>query len=165
MVTGDMIFDSLDQLLPVLDVGAVVPHLRVEDVAEAVLPHEVVGEDPDALAHLMLEVLRPPHFPQAIDRVHFFLGSSNVHHEVGKRNSHFGRELPRLGGSLDEGQNRLPIVLGNIFGVISQTGVVTNFIFRSLRSVFGKVQLKIFSILFLRHDGLNFSNWRGIALF
>ena len=54
MVKGDWVLNAFNKLLPVFDVCAVVTDLGMENVSEAVLTHEVVGENPNALPDLVL---------------------------------------------------------------------------------------------------------------
>lgn len=50
--------------------GIVVLDPTVEDVGQAILAHEDVGQDPDAFEDGVVEVLEPPDQLQIVDRVY-----------------------------------------------------------------------------------------------
>lgn len=127
MVEGGGVLDALDELLAVLDVRAEVPDLRVEDVAQAVLAHELVGEDADAAPHLVAQVVGAPHLAEALDRVHLLLHAPHLHHEVGEVHAHLRRQPARPRRLLDVRQDSLAVVLRDVLGVVPQARVVTWF--------------------------------------
>jgi len=61
------VLNSLQHPPAVLDVGIVVFDPAVEDVRQAVLSHERIGQDSYAFEDGVIEVLEPPHQLQVVD--------------------------------------------------------------------------------------------------
>jgi hypothetical protein len=104
-------------------VGGVIFDPGVEDVGEAVLAHEDIGEDSDALEDGVALVLVAPHLLQIVDGVHLLLVLLDVQQQVADR------QLPPLQNRLNDvdifldvllnkRQNRLTIVFGNVLRLV-----------------------------------------------
>ena len=61
MIEGIGVLDALYQFLSVLDVGFEKSDLGVEDVLEAMFPHELIRQDSNALFDFVFQVVVAPH--------------------------------------------------------------------------------------------------------
>lgn len=71
-------FDALNDPGSVLDMRRVIFDSRVEDVRKAVLPHEDIGENPDAFENGIGLVLIAPDLFEIVYGVYFFFVLLNV---------------------------------------------------------------------------------------
>jgi len=116
MVEGGRIAQSLKEPVAIFEVGLHVGDLRVEDVRQGTPPQEELTDH----AHAFRVFVRRPHCPEPHHRGQLRL-------ELGK---FFGDALVgRCGGPADrakeslvalhEGDNRLPVVLGDVFSLVT----------------------------------------------
>ena len=85
--------------------GGVIFDPGVEDIGEAVLAHEDIGEYPDALEDRIALVLVPPHLLQIVYRVHLLLVLLDVQQQIADR------QLPPLKNRLDDVDIFLDVLL------------------------------------------------------
>lgn len=80
----------------------------------------------------MIQILVAPHSFEAFNRVDFLFGATDLHHEVRVADIHFLEEFSCFAGVLDEAKDSFSVILGNILGIVPETGIVTDFIFRNV---------------------------------
>lgn len=122
------------------------------------LSHKFIWKNPYAFSDWVAQVLTTPHISEALYWVNFFFYLSYMHHELWERYSSLGKQPSCLRGFPDKSQNRLTIVLRNIFSVISNSRVMTDFIFNLMRPWFIVSYLRPQHFLALNHLTVDWIN-------
>ena len=128
MIKSHGVLNPLYEFLSVLDMNSIVLDLGVKYILQTVFAHEFIGQDSNAFPYFIFQVLATPHFPQTFHRIHFLFYPTDLHHELWKGYSHVWLvyEIFCFWWFLNESENCLPIVFRNVFGIISDTGVMAN---------------------------------------
>ena len=115
--------DALDDPGAVLDMRRVIFDSGVEDVREAVLAHEDVGEDPDALEDGIGFVLIAPDLFEIVDGVYLFLvllyvGKEVAHCQLAFLEDRLDDRQMLLHVLLDETKDGFPVIFRDVFCLI-----------------------------------------------
>ncbi len=121
------VLDALHNLFSVFDVCMIILHSGIENIGQAFNSHKMIGKYPNTLFKLVFLLVLPPHLPQVVNGVYFWLETFHNHHELQKVYLKFQKYLFDLSAVfLNIGKHSLAVIFRNVLCVVPQRRIVGN---------------------------------------